>query len=60
MEFVRIAFYYFAKGYEPGLAHREMTENVSDGLGAGCSKTNVYSIYAMARERISRHSLYSV
>jgi len=56
MEYVRIAFYYFLKGYDPDLAHREMTENASDGIGAGIAKSTIYSIYALARERISRHS----
>lgn len=60
MEFVRISFYYFIKGYDPDLAHREMTENALDGVGAGCAKSSIYSVYALCRERISRHSLFSV
>ena len=60
MEFVRIAFYYFVKGYDPDLAHREMTENVQDGVGVGVAKTTLYNVYALCRERISRHALYSV
>ena len=60
MEFVRIGFYYFLKGFDPDLAHREMTENSSDGVGAGASKTAVYSVYALCRERISRHSIWTV
>jgi hypothetical protein len=43
MEFVRIIFYYFVKGYDADLAHREMTENAIDGVGSGCSKSTVYS-----------------
>jgi hypothetical protein len=38
MEFVRVGFYYFLKGYDPDLAHREMTENSQDGVGSGVSK----------------------
>ena len=60
MEFVRIGFYYFLKGYDPDLAHREMTENATDGSGVGISKSTVYAVYAQCRERISRHSAYSV
>jgi hypothetical protein len=60
MEFVRIGYYYFLKGYDPDLAHREMTENSHDGVGSGASKTTVYSVYALCRERISRHAIYSV
>lgn len=33
-EFVRVVFYYFAKGYEPELCHRELTENVESHEGA--------------------------
>ena len=46
MEFVRIGFYYFLKGYDPDLAHREMTENATDGSGVGISKSTVYAVYA--------------
>jgi hypothetical protein len=60
MEFVRVGFYYFVKGYDPDLAHREMTENASDGVGAGVSKSVVYGVYAMCRERISRHQIHSI
>ncbi len=60
MEFVRIGFYYFLKGYDPDLAHREMTENSQDGVGSAVSKAAVYSVYALCRERISRHAIYSV
>ena len=60
MEFVRIGFYYFLKGYDPDLAHREMTENASDGIGVGVAKSTVYSVYALCRERISRHAVYTV
>jgi len=54
-EFVRIAFYYFLKNYEPDLAHREMTENSSDGIGVGSGRSSVFGVYALCRERISRH-----
>lgn len=60
MEFVRIGFYYFLKGYDPDLAHREMTENSLDGVGVGASKAVVYSVYALCRERISRNAQYSI
>eukprot|EP00347_Sterkiella_histriomuscorum_P015781 403355705 len=60
MEFVRISFYYFLKGYDPDLAHREMTENAHDGVGAGIAKSSIYSVYALCRERISRHAMFSV
>lgn len=60
MEFTRIAFYYFLKGFDPDLAHREMTENVNNGIGIGVSKSTLYSVYALCRERISRHAIYSV
>ena len=30
-EFVRVTFYYFAKGFEAELTHREMTENTIEG-----------------------------
>ena len=58
-EFVRIAFYYFLKNYEPDLAHREMTENSSDGIGVGTGRSSVFAVYALCRERISRHQLYT-
>jgi len=60
MEFVRIGYYYFLKGFDPDLAHREMTENSNDGVGVGVAKTTVYSVYALCRERISRHSVYTI
>lgn len=60
MEFVRIVFYYFVKAYDPDLAHREMTENSSDGIGSGCTKSSIYCLYALARERISRYTQYSI
>jgi hypothetical protein len=56
MEFVRIGFYYFLKAYDGDLAHREMTENSLDGVGAGISKSTIFGIYALCRERISRHA----
>jgi hypothetical protein len=37
-----------------------MTENVQDGIGVGSGKTSVFSVYAQCRERISRHSLYTI
>ena len=39
--FMRCAFFYFLKGYEPELAFREMTENMSDGLGCQVSKSAI-------------------
>jgi hypothetical protein len=45
-EFVRISFFYFLKNYDPDLAHREMTENSSDGIGVGTGKTSVFAVYA--------------
>jgi hypothetical protein len=33
-----------------------MTENSLDGIGVGASKSVVYSVYAMCRERISRYA----
>ena len=42
------------------MAHREMTENASDGIGISISKSTVYTVYAMSRERISRYTTYSV
>jgi hypothetical protein len=59
-EFLRICFYYFCKGYEPELAHREMTENSRDGVGACVGKGQVYNLYVQARERISRYAIYNV
>ena len=53
--FMRCIFFYFIKQYEPELAFREMTENMSDGLGCQVSKSAVSLHYAVARERISRY-----
>jgi len=58
--FMRCAFFYFVKNYDPDLAHREMTENALDGIGCGNSPSSVKQIYALCRERLSRHSLYSI
>lgn len=58
-EFIRIVFYYFCKGYEPELTHRELTENVAEG-GAQISQTSVYCLYVIARDRISKHAIQSV
>lgn len=41
------------------MAHREMTENSSDGIGVGSGRSSVFGIYALCRERISRHQLYT-
>jgi hypothetical protein len=54
-EIVRVIWYYFAKNYEPELAHREMTENNEEGSAAILSMSNVYSLYVVARDRISKH-----
>ena len=59
-EFVRTAFFYFLKNYDPDLAHREMTENSTDGVGCGTGKTAVFAVYAHCRERISRHQIYII
>ena len=59
-EFIRVVFYYFAKGYEPELAHREMTENTDQGSGAKLTVSQVYSLYVHARDRISKHFIESV
>jgi hypothetical protein len=45
---VRVVFYYFIKGYEPELAHREVTENIEDGCGAKLNLSNVYSLFVYA------------
>lgn len=58
--FMRCVFFYFLKGYEPELAYREMTENMSDGLGCQISKSGIQGHYALARERISRYSISSI
>lgn len=58
--FMRCVFFYFIKGYEPELAFREMTENMSDGLGCQVSKSAIMTHYALARERISRYSIHSI
>lgn len=39
--FMRCIFYYFLKGYETELAFREMTENMSDGLGCQITKSGI-------------------
>lgn len=59
-EFVRISFFYFIKNYDIDLAHREMTENSMDGIGSGSHSTGVSAIYAICRERITRHQLYDL
>jgi len=59
-EFLRVIFYYFCKDYEPELAHRELTENSMDGVGAYISKHMIYSYYVQARERISRYAIYNI
>ena len=56
-EFVRIAFYYFVKNYETGLAWREMNENADDGVGLGTPRSSVEGVYALCRERVSRRGL---
>ena len=57
---MRICYYYFCKGYEPELAHREMTENSRDGVGACVGKGQIYNLFVQARERISRYQIYNV
>ena len=57
---MRCVFFYFLKGYEPELAFREMTENMSDGLGCKVSKSSIMSQFAVARERISRYLISSI
>ena len=57
---MRCIFFYFIKQYEPELAYREMTENMSDGLGCQVSKSAVSLHYAVARERISRYQIHSI
>lgn len=37
-----------------------MTENSADGIGSGAHSTAVSTIYAVCRERISRHQLYDL
>ena len=44
--FLRVVFFYFVKGYEPELAHREMTENVENKAGCKVSLPGVYAFYA--------------
>ena len=60
-EFVRVIFYYFVKGFEQELCHRELTENVEDGEGGAIIKLQtIYFLYAFARDRISRFMTASV
>jgi hypothetical protein len=56
MEFVRVIFFYFAKDYEPELAHREATENGTSRL----SGNGIYALYVLARDRISKYMNLSV
>ena len=58
-EFVRVVFYYFAHGYEPELAHRELTDNVEKG-GAMITMSSIYGLYVHARDRISKYQIHSV
>jgi hypothetical protein len=37
-----------------------MNENASDGIGVGSPKSSVYALYALCRERISRHQIYTM
>lgn len=62
-EFMKTIFYFFARNYDPELAHREMTENSSsDGVTTftRMSKVGVHTMYVQARERISRYTAYSM
>ena len=53
-EFVRVVYYYFAKGYDSEHALREMTENGESG-GATLQRSSAHSLYVFARDRISRY-----
>jgi len=59
-EFHRVCFHYFVRGYDPELALRELNENAKDATGVGICRSAVHSIFALARERISRLALDSI
>jgi hypothetical protein len=52
---MRTVYYYFARNYDPELAHRELTENSADGKGLNISVSNIYYYYVQARDHISRY-----
>ena len=56
--FIRCVFYYFVNAYEPELAYREMTENMTEGLQCKVSKSGICGQYANARDMLSRYMIY--
>jgi hypothetical protein len=59
-EFARCVFYYFCKGYDSELAFRELTENCPNECGASIAHSTVYSLYAAARDRISKYNIEAI